>query len=190
MIRTNLSTRPFYNVRAVHAAIGALAVVVVAITLFNVIEIVRLTALQRTLGAQATQSEQQAARLRAEAARILGQINTEELEAVAKAAREANAIIDQRTFSWTNLFTHFEATLPPDVRIMAITPQPARKLVIIGAEARGVEDLDQFIEGLEMSGEFHNVLPTTEQTMDNGMIQASIDATYVEPATPQAEAKP
>ena len=123
MLRTNLSTRPFYNVRAVHAILGTAALIVFAITLFNVVQIVRLTATEWSLGASASQAEQDARRLRAEATKIRSQINPEELQVVSNAAREANAIIDQRTFSWTDLFAEFEATLPPDVRITAVQPR-------------------------------------------------------------------
>ena len=94
---------------------------------------------------------------RAEAVQALARVDKKELAIVDRAAREANAIIDQRTFSWTTLFAHFEATLPEDVRITAITPRPASKMVRIGVEARTVDDLDQFIEGLEMSGAFRDL---------------------------------
>src|SRR5687767_15193538 len=157
MIRTNLTTRPFYNVRIVQVAIGLLALVVFAATLFNAVQIVRLTASQRTLGAQAAASEQEAVRLRADAQQIRQRIDPKELEVVAVAAREANGIIDQRTFSWTNLLTYLEATLPADVRATAITPRPANTLVAIRVQARSVEDLGEFIEGLEMTGAFHDV---------------------------------
>ena len=43
MLRTNLATRPFYNDRAVHAAIGAAAAVVLALTILNVVAIVTLS---------------------------------------------------------------------------------------------------------------------------------------------------
>lgn len=181
MIRTNLSTRPFYNVRAVRGAIAALAIIVLAFTAFNIVQVIRLAASQRTLGAQAAQAEQEAARLRAEAAQTLARIDQKELEVVAKAAAEANAIIDQRTFSWTNLFTHFEATLPADVRITAVTPRRGQNQVQIGAEARSVEDLEAFIEGLEMTGAFRNVLATDEVTMEDDSIVAVIQATYDQP---------
>jgi hypothetical protein len=189
VIRTNLSTRPFYNVGAVRAAIAGLALLVLAITAFNVVQIVRLTASQRTLGSQAADAEREAARLRKEAAQILSQIDPKELEVVATAAQEANAIIDQRTFSWTNLFTHFEATLPPDVRIRSVTPQPKDNVVRIGVQARSVEDLDAFIEGLEMTGAFRNVLPTTEVTLENNLIDAVIAANY-EDSSPRAQETP
>ena len=96
MLRANLSTRPFYNERAVQIILGVIVLVVLAVTAFNVAQLVRLTASQRTLGAHAVESEREAARLRADAAAIRGQINEKELEVVANAAREANGIIDQK----------------------------------------------------------------------------------------------
>ena len=188
MIRTNLSTRPFYNVRAVQGIIAALAVLVAALTIFNVVQIIRLNASQRTLGAQAQSAEQEAARLRTEAAQILARIDAKEVEVVAAAAREANAIIDQRAFSWTELFTHLEATLPPDVRITRLTPDRDSDEVLVGVEARSVEDLDAFIEALEMTGVFHDVLATSEVTLENDTIEATIRARYVQQQR-QAEAR-
>jgi len=181
MIRTNLSTRPFYNVRAVQVALAAVVLIVLAVTVFNVAQIIRLSASQRTLGAQAQAAEQEAARLRAEAAQIRRRIDPKELEIVALAAREANAIIDQRTFSWTDLFSHLEATLPADVRATEITPRPATSLVGIRVQARSVEDLGEFIDGLEKTGAFHDVLPKSEVTMENDVIEADIDARYTQP---------
>jgi len=178
VIRTNLSTRPFYNVRAVHAVIGTLAAIVLAITAFNVIEIVRLTSSQRTLGAQAQSAEQDAARLRAEATQILARVDPKELEAVSKAAGEANAIIDQRTFSWTDLFAHFEAALPDEVRITEVQQGSGSNELLIGAQARRIEDLDQFIEALETTGAFRNIIPISETSMENGLIEARLEATY------------
>jgi len=182
MLRTNLSTRPFYNVRAVQAALGAAAAIVLAFTLFNVVQIVRLGISQRSLGARAAEAEQEAARLRAEAARIRAQINPEELEVVASAAREANQIIDQRAFSWTELFGQFEATLPPDVRITAVQPRldaGGSFVLAIGVEARRAEDLDAFIEALETNGAFHNALAVQERTGDGGLIEAIVEGEYV-----------
>ena len=182
MLQTNLSTRPFYNVRAVQVVLGVLGAIVVAVTLFNVLQIVRLTTSQRSLGSRAAQAEDEAAQLRAEAARIRAQINPQELEVVAAAAREANNIIDRRAFSWTELFAQFEATLPPDVRITAIRPRLEREgdfVVAVGVEARRAEDLDAFIEALEKTGAFRNVLSIQEQTGDDGLIQAIVEGTYV-----------
>jgi hypothetical protein len=190
MIRTNLSTRPFYNVRAVQVAISILAAVVLGITLFNVIRIVTLMTSQQTLGANADEAEREATRLRTEAARVRAQINPAELETVASAAREANDLIDQRAFSWTELFTQFESTLPPDVRITAVQPRLEKGVFIVGVavEARRAEDIDGFIEALEMTGAFRNVLATSTQSNAAGLLEAIIDGVYEPPSRSAAEA--
>jgi Tfp pilus assembly protein PilN len=187
-LRTNLATRPFYNVRAVHASIIALAVVVLGLTLFNAVELVRLTASQRTLGARAADAEGEADRLRGEAARIRTQINQKELEVVASAAREANSIIDRRAFSWTELLQQLEATLPDDVRITTVQPRLDRNVFKVGivAEARQAEDIAAFIEALEKTGAFRNVVPLEQQTDEGGLIQVAIEGEY-RAQTPRGE---
>jgi len=182
MLQINLGTRPFYNVRAVQGALGLFAALVVAFTLFNIVQTVRLAISQYTLGASASEAEAEAERLQAEAVRIRSQINAAELETVANAAREANAIIDQRAFSWTELFAQFEATLPPDVRITAVQPgleSSGDFVIAVGVEARRPEDLDAFIESLEDRGGFRDVLSVQERTGESGLIQAIVQGIYV-----------
>ncbi len=181
MLRTNLSTHPFYNVRAVQVVLGTLAAIVIGVSVFNAIEITRLSLAQRTLGAKAAAAEAEATRLRGEAASIRAQINPRELTTVAGAAREANAIIDRRAFSWTDLFAQFESTLPPDVRIMSVQPQQDRDglfSVTIAVQARRVEDLDAFLEALETQSTFRNVLAKQEETNADGLIEAVVEGVY------------
>jgi len=188
MLHTNLSTRPFYNQRAVQLALTALALLVLAVTLFNAVQLIWLTDSQRSLGARALESEQEAARLRTQAAAIRAQINTKELEIVANAAREANGIIDQRAFSWTELLGQFEETLPENVRIMAVQPRLAANgsfVVGMTVQARRAEDLDAFIEALEKTGTFRNVTPLQEQTNEQGLLEAVIEGTYITESAPR-----
>ena len=188
MLRTNLATRPFYNERAVQIALGVLLLLVTGLTVFNVAELIRLNASQRSLGAHAAESEQEAARLRRDAATIRAQINTTELEAVANAAREANGIIDQRAFSWSELFDQLEQTLPDDVRITAVTPQLTKEgqfIVMVAVQARRSEDVDQFIESLEKTGSFRDVITPTESTNQAGLLEAVVRAIYVRPEGPR-----
>ncbi len=182
MLRTNLSTRPFYNARAVRAIIIGVSAVVVAATAYNLAELVRLGMEQRRLSADAVTAESQAQQLTLEAAQIRGRIDPAELATVSAAATEANAIIDRRAFSWTELFTRFEAALPEDVRITAV--QPRREAdgsfaVSVAVQARRVEGVDGFIEALESQGSFKNVLPTEEQTDADGLIEAVLDGQYL-----------
>jgi len=190
MLRTNLSTRPFYNVRAVRALLGLAALLVAGFTLFNAAQLIRLSATQRTLSADAVRAETEAARLRADAVRLRGQIDPRELALVSADAREANAIIDRRAFSWTELFAQFEESLPPDVRITAVQPRREQNgtfAVNIGVQARRVEDVEAFIEALEAQTPFRDVLPVEEQTGDDGLIEAVLDGHYA-PELPGAAA--
>lgn len=185
MLRTNISTRPFYNDRLIQAALAAVLVLVLAVTAFNAIRYVRLTGAERTLGANAAEAEANAARLRSEAAALVGRIDAKELAAVAAEARRANALIGQRTFSWTSLLAQFETLLPDDVRITSVRPrleQDGTFVVGLAVKARRVEDLDAFIEALESKGSFRNVLPVEEQTADDGLIEAVIEGVYGEPS--------
>jgi len=188
MLRTNLSTRPFYNERAVQVALGVIVALVIGVTAFNVMQLMQLTGSQRTLGAHAVESEREAARLRSEAAAIRAQINARELQVVANAAREANGIIDQRAFSWSELFDQLEKTLPDDVRIRAVDPSlsPDGQFVVqISVQARRSEDVDAFIEALEKTGSFRDVITPAEQTNEQGLLEAVIKGTYVRPEGPR-----
>jgi Tfp pilus assembly protein PilN len=185
MLRTNLSTRPFYNIRAVQVALGAFGAVVVVMTLFNAYKVVTLATSQRSLGASAVKAQTEAARLRSEAAGIRARVDARELEVVSAAAKEANAIIDMRAFSWSGLLSQFEATLPESVRITAVQPRlgrDARFVVGIRVEARRTEDLEKFLDALETTGSFHDVLATDEQATDDGVIEAIVEAVYEQPA--------
>ena len=187
MLRTNLSTRPFYNIRAVQVALGALALLVVVLTLLNLVQLIRLTSSGRALGARAAQAEMDAQRLRDEARRIRSQIDAKELNEVTAAAEEANAIIDLRAFSWSELFSQLETTEPESVRLTSFRTQEDRsgKLIVnLRVQARRVQDLESFLDALEKTGRFHEVLAAEEQTNPEGLINALVEGVYSPPAEP------
>jgi antitoxin component of MazEF toxin-antitoxin module len=193
MLRTNLSTRPFYNLRAVQAALGALAAFVILFTMFNVISLLQLAASQRSLGARAVQAQNDATKLRGDAKQVRAQVDAKELEVVSAAAREAKSIIEMRAFSWTDLLAQFEKTLPENVRITAVQPRlekDGRFIIGMRVEARQIGDLEKFLDELEMTGSFHNVLTTDEQATDDGLLEAVIEGSYVQQATSTAGEKP
>ena len=168
MLRTNLSTRPFYNerggARRRSARWRALAI---GLTLFNAFEILRLQAPEPRRAADDRAERSAGARACATRRRSSADRSTsDEARAVQAAAREANALIDRRTFSWTELLNQFQATLPPDVRIAGVTPQSdddGRRLVQISVFSQRIEDLEEFMDALEKTGAFSGVLPRSDQ---------------------------
>lgn len=181
MLRTNLSTRPFYNERAVHAVLAIAAILVLAVTVLNVVRIVRLSRHNTQLSARVVRDRGEADRLTAEAARIRRGLDQKELQLVVDAAREANGLIDQRTFSWTEFFNRIEATLPPDVMLSAVRPTVDEngtrvQMVVLG---RRTEDVDEFVEKLEATGAFEDVLPQQQETTEEGLQRVVINSWYV-----------
>lgn len=188
MLRTNLSTRPFYNERVIHASLMVAAIVVLLVTIFNVTQIAVLTRRQNELGARADAAERQAQEFRANATKIRQGIDQKQLQTIAGAAREANDIIDRRLFSWTNLLNHLETTLPDDIRITSIRPKIERGggiTVGMSIVGRRVEDIDKFIENLEATGAFADVLSREESVEEDGTLVAVLDGRYV-PVEPAA----
>lgn len=181
MLRTNLSTRPFYNERGVHAFLGLLVVVVVALTIFNLTQIVLLTRRQSALGAEAGGAESRAAELRARAARTRQALNATQLESISGAAREANEIIGQRLFSWTELLNHVEDTLPENARITSLRPTVSREggiTVTMTVTAQSVDDVEQFMENLEKTTVFSEVYPIDDEPDEEGGVRASLEGKY------------
>jgi Tfp pilus assembly protein PilN len=181
MLRTNLSTRPFYNERAVHLVLGLVALVVIALTIANLVSVVRLSRQNTVLGATMREDRSTAEELTRKARQTRQEINQDELKVIVAAAREANALIDGRTFSWTALFNQLESTLPPDVMLSSVRPTiddngTKITMVVVG---RRTADLDEFMEKLEATGAFENVLPHQQNLNDEGLTQATIDGMYV-----------
>ena len=188
MLRSNLSTRPFYNDRAIRALVVALAVLAIGLTVFNAYEILRLQRQSRDSRETIARNEVQARELRDKAAVIRRGIDRVKLDAVQLAATEANALIDRRTFSWTELLNLFQSTLPPDVRIAGVMPQTdvdGRRLVQVSVYSRRAEDLAEFIDALEKTGAFSGVLSRSDQPEDSGTLRSELQAYYT-PVTTSA----
>jgi Tfp pilus assembly protein PilN len=191
MLRSNLSTRPFYNERAVRTMLGVLAFIAIALTIFNAVEILRLERAGRDARQTVAQNAAQAREMREKAQVIRQGINQAQLEAVRVSARDANALIDRRTFSWTALLNYFQATLPPDVRIAGVAPQiddDGQMLVAISVFARRIDDLSEFEDALESTGAFTNVLSRTIGTEQDGTTRAELQGYYSGPVARAAAA--
>jgi hypothetical protein len=181
MLRTNLSTRPFYNTRIVRVGLIAIAVVAAGLTVFNAVELLRLQRANREFSDTVKQNDEAAGALRAKAQTVQQSLDRSLLAQVDAAAREANALIDRRAFSWTELLNQFQATLPPSVRITSVQPQvddEGQMLVAITVLSRQQEDLDSFIAALEKTGVFRDVLPRSDSSMEDGSLMSVLQAFY------------
>jgi Tfp pilus assembly protein PilN len=188
VIRTNLSTRPFYNEGVVHVWLLAVTVVVIAATVFNVSRVIKYSRSDTELAMQASANEARAADLRAAASHLRATIDTKQVDVASTEAREANELIDRRTFSWTDLLNRFETTLPDNVRITAVRNKldPKRGIVLtIDVAARSVDDVNGLMDRLEETGAFTDLLTPDEHVDSDGTLVAVVETTYRSLAVPR-----
>jgi Tfp pilus assembly protein PilN len=181
VIRTNLSTRPFYNERAVHVWLLVLGVIGAAITAFNISRVIAYSQSDTALATQATRDEARVAEVRREAAGLRASVNLQQIELASTEARVANQLIDRRTFSWTELFNQFETTFPDNVRVTSVRPQLDEQggvQLTITVVARSVDDVDELMRNLEETGRFRNFLSVEERFNDDGLLAATLAGTY------------
>jgi Tfp pilus assembly protein PilN len=181
VIRTNLSTRPFYNERVVHGWLLAVTVVVMAASVFNISRVIKYSQSDTQLATEASQNEARAADLRAAAARLRATIDTKQIDFASTEARQANELIDRRTFSWTDLLNRFETTLPDNVRITAVRNRldPKRGIVLtIDVVARSANDVNDLMDKLEGTGAFTDLLTPEEHLDSDGTLMAVVETTY------------
>jgi type IV pilus assembly protein PilN len=191
MIRTNLATRPFYNERAVRLWLLLGALVVVIATALNVSMGLRYRSGDTELVRRAEADEAKAADLQGQSARLRASIDPGKIDVAAAAARQANELIDRRTFSWTELLNRLETTMPDDAHIVAVRPKVDKQGAIVltlAVVARDVDDVNKFMENLEETGAFKNPRPTTERFNEQGLFESQIEANYT-PATAKPAAE-
>jgi Tfp pilus assembly protein PilN len=181
VIRTNLSTRPFYNEAAVRAVLALVGVAAVAATVFNVARVVQLSRRNTQYLMQARNDETRGGELRAAAARFRASVDLKAIDRARDEARQANELIDRRTFSWTELFNRFETTLPDEVRITTVRPSldPQRGILLtVLVVARDVDDVNEFIENLEGTGAFTDLLAQENRVDEQEQLVATLEMIY------------
>ena len=182
MLRTNLATRPFYNERLVHLGLLFVTVASVILLLVGGVRFRALASEHATLTAAAEQEEQRAGSIREQTVALQREAGSGDIELLRTAAFEANRLIDQRVFSWTEFLNVVEATLPSDVRLTALRPNvdAGDVTVQIGVIGRNVMAIFAFIEALEATGAFADVIASEEAITDEGMYRTILIGRYAQ----------
>jgi len=181
VLRANLSTRPFYNERVVHAVATVVAVLVLAVTAWQIARVVRLSRYKTELNTAINRDKGQIEYLTKEAANVRRGLDQKELALVAAEAKEANTLIEMRTFSWTQLFNQLETTLPEDVMLTSVRPdfkESGVTRVNLEIQGRSGDVIDKFWERLEKTGAFHDIEWSGLAVTDEGVHRLEMTAVY------------
>lgn len=180
MLRTNLSTRPFYNERAIHALAALVAVLLVAIVVWQGVRVVRLSRYKTELNTAIRRDRNETQVAASQAAQIRRGLDQKQLAVLSAGAKEANDLIAQRTFSWTELFNQLEATLPDDVMLMTVRPEikDGRTELHMDLQGRTEDVINEFWDRLEKTGQFHDVVWSSVRVTEDGLQSMGMTATY------------
>ena len=183
MVRINLSTRPFYNERLVAFVVAVVGLIALGVLAFSVQQIVSLSSKRTELRGRIAQDEAATNRANTETASLQKSINTKTLKSLALSATQANRLIDERTFSWTVFFGLIGKTLPDDVRIDSVAPSIDKDgvIVLMTVVSKRTDDLATFIERLQTTGAFYDILPQQEDSTDDGNRRTTVVARYLPP---------
>jgi len=181
MLRINLSTRPFYNERAVHSVLVLLGLVATTIMGVGGYHLVTLSRDSAELIATAEANESQTADIATQIATMHRGISDDDLKELTGAASEANRLLDRRVFSWTQFFNLLEGTLPPGVMLTSVRPEIEPDAINVLLEVVGleIENINTFIEQLEATGAFSDLLAHEEEFTDTGMYRALLRGRYL-----------
>jgi hypothetical protein len=194
MLRTNLSTRPFYNERGVHALAALVAIAVLAVTAWQVVRIVRLSRYKTELNTAIKRDRNEADVASREAQQIRRGLDQKQLAKLAAAAGEASDLIAQRTFSWTALFNELEATLPEDVMLIGVHPEihDNQTQVLLDVQGKTEDAIQAFWDRLEKTGRFRNPSWSNTTITPEGYSHMSMSVIYsgAQPAAQPAATPP
>jgi len=189
VLRGNLSSRPFYNERLVTAGLALVALVAAALTAFNAYTLYSLSARRSTLRAQISRDTGQAQQIARAAETLQRTVRTDTLVQLATSTQEANALIDERTFSWTTFLGYIEKTMPNDVRLVAVGPRIERGRIKVTMNVVGKrwEDIQQFVEGLYGTGAFLDAIAkASELDEEDRSYRSEVTAFYLPPTAAPA----
>lgn len=188
MLRTNLATRPFYNERLARLALGVVLMLALAALGAGVARLAELARLNGELSARRDAAARAAADLQARTVEAQRAATPRDRTALLEATREANTLITQRVFSWTDFFNRIETTLPPDVMVTEVRPEiePGTVEVAMGVMGRSLDAISRFVTSLETSGAFLGVLNRQVELTEDGMYRAVLRGRYLESASADA----
>jgi type IV pilus assembly protein PilN len=146
----NLATKSYINQKQLYMALTACSIVLlfflfvnIKIFAFNAAEISRLT-----------KNEADSAAKHGASGRA---VTEEEYSRLLASIKQANGIIEKKTFNWLSLLDRLESVVPEGVSLSAVEPGVKDKSLKLSGTALHFKNLRQFMENLEASVFFPNV---------------------------------
>ena len=162
-----------------------MGILVLALTTFNVTQVVKLSKSHTEFTTRADQVEATSGDVARQTLTIQRDLDRGELEVAVANARAANTLIDRRVFSWTEFFDRIESTLPArrHADLGAARNRTRRDGGLHGrarAARGGDRDVHRATRGDPCA--FTELLPMQEEPTNEGLYRAALRGRYLQSA--------
>lgn len=190
----NIATHPADASRPLRALAITLAAVVLLLGGSLVRSELRTREEFRSLLDRTNQLESNVRDLEATQKEMQSWLETPQVKQIRQRSSLLNALIAQKSLSWTRLFQDLETTLPAGARVTAIAPEAdslkgaqAQPLLNLAVSAGSNAPIVEFIKRLEESPEFDSPVVNSQRfpnaTEEKGEIKVALTARYTQSPT-------
>ena len=177
----NLSTRPFRAYRLINLALVLISAVLLVGTVWQVSGFVRFSSMARDIRDDEQTLRVEVKSLRDHIESLESRLDRPEATAKLNEIGFLNGLIARKDLSWTRLFANLEDMVSDSVHLVSLKPDVMAggpvvlHLDIVG---RSIADVSQFIEALERSPEFEEIVVSVEQkTVSSAPADVSVTLT-------------
>ncbi len=174
----NLSTHPGRYVPVMHAGLGVLSLLFIALIAWDwqQAEIIRE---QSRMVAQATaRVREQDQHLQADAKAQRMDLSDAVLQKLPRDVAFANQLIARRVFSWTHFLHDLEEAVPEGIAIQNIKLDVKTSYITMGGAANGLKELTALIIGLEDHPAFQHAVLGQHRSLDSGVVEFGLTVHY------------
>jgi Tfp pilus assembly protein PilN len=172
----NLSNRPFPAYRLINIALVLILGALAGVSVWQAVGFSRYSELARSIRSEEQESRVEAEALGKRVTELESRLDRPESTAKLNEIVFLNHLILRKDFSWTRLFGVLEEMVPDNVHFTNLTPEIGENggtLLRLGVRAKSIADVTQFIQRIEMSPLFENVLVTNEQKSEAAITTAT-----------------
>lgn len=187
----NLSTRPFPAYRAMNLLLVTVLVVLVAMSLWQVVGFFKFASLAGVIRNEERQGRVDSEFLARRLSGLQAKLDRPEATAKLNEINFLNGLIARKSFSWTRIFASLENLVPETVHLLSlkpsVTPGGAVFLQIL-LRGRSISEVSRFIEALEGSPAYDDVIVSWEEKRDpNGTadVEVALTVNYFPEKIPQ-----
>jgi Tfp pilus assembly protein PilN len=176
----NLSTRPFPAYRLVNVALFLVFVLLLVVSVWQAYGFVQFSSMAREIRDSERSIRAEAESLGSHVAALKSTLDRPEAAAKLSEIGFLNGLIARKDLSWTRLFANLEEMVPDSVHLVSLRPDVGQNGAVtlhLEVVARSIADVSRFIEALEKSPEFENVIVSVEQKEPSAATDVNISLT-------------